>query len=193
MEEILQTSAQIGGSIHGEAGLLHRDVMQYLRNPKDKQEIFQSKRTQGCLYNMLDDKIFVPAKTDFKHLEGYYYGLFHEIGHSTCYMNRMDRDALNPFMADKEARAEEEVLADMFACFILQCAGLLDENMRRNSEVYFKGYLLDLTMEFDGEERDEKMGDILIRVTMNVMKIVEYVCEQMGFVREEKKLLEVSL
>jgi len=39
MEEILQISSKIGGSIHGEAGLLHRDVMQFLRNPKDRKLI----------------------------------------------------------------------------------------------------------------------------------------------------------
>lgn len=39
MEEILKTSLQIGGPLHEEAARLQRDVLQFLKNRKDKKWI----------------------------------------------------------------------------------------------------------------------------------------------------------
>ena len=44
LEEISHTASQIGGSIHGEAGVLHRDVTLFLQNRHDRKRIAAMKK-----------------------------------------------------------------------------------------------------------------------------------------------------
>lgn len=76
---------------------------------------------QPC-YRPAIDQVQLPPFDMFKTAEGYYATAFHEAGHWTGHKSRLDRFSLAP--GDIKARAFEELIAELTACFLAAQFGL---------------------------------------------------------------------
>ncbi len=73
-------------------------------------------------YNVLDDKIFLPEKTQYKNAESYYATALHELGHWTGAESRLNRSILNGF--GTEDYAKEELRAELASYFMATEIGI---------------------------------------------------------------------
>jgi len=76
-------------------------------------------------YNFIKDVVSVPAKDDFKSVEGYYATLFHELVHSTGHTSRLNRNLTG--MGDHSSYSKEELVAEMGAAILCSQSGLSEE------------------------------------------------------------------
>lgn len=67
-------------------------------------------------YNLTMDEIGMPRIEKFETSEEYYATFFHEMGHSTRHLTRLNRE--------KVSKAKEELVAEMTACFLCAEAGI---------------------------------------------------------------------
>ena len=93
-------------------------------------------------YSPALDRVVVPNVRQFPQVEEYYSTLFHELGHSTGHVSRLDR------FRGKEAAAawgdenysREELVAEITAASILSTLGMESGNSFRNSAAYVKSW-----------------------------------------------------
>jgi antirestriction protein ArdC len=94
---------------------------------------------QRAFYTPNLDYIRMPATADFIYPEAYYATLAHEMGHWTGHPSRLDRDTIMRRHSE-EARAVEEILAELVAAFT--CASLgIDHDLRQDSTAYIGSWL----------------------------------------------------
>lgn len=99
-----------------------------VNNWKKMPEIVFGKRPS---YNPTFDHIGMPKITDFHSSVEYYATLFHEMGHSTMHLTRLNRTGLS--------YAKEELVAEMSACFLCGVMGI--ENLTiENSATYIQSW-----------------------------------------------------
>ncbi len=111
------------------------------------------------------DKVKMPQKETFKDTESFYKTLSHEYGHSTGANNRLGREAVVNFdHFGSHQYAKEELVAEMFASFMLGVAGLEAET-HKNSEAYIQNWVAKL-------KNDPKM---IMEASKDAQKAVEYV------------------
>lgn len=94
---------------------------------------------QRAIYTPNLDYIRMPAIADFIYPEAYYATLAHEMGHWTGHPSRLDRETITRRHSE-EARAVEEILAELTAAFT--CASLgIDHDLREDSAAYIGSWL----------------------------------------------------
>lgn len=94
---------------------------------------------QRAFYTPNLDYIRMPAMADFIGPEAYYATLAHEMGHWTGHPSRLNRETIIRRHSE-EARAVEEILAELTAAFT--CASLgLDHDLRQDSTAYIGSWL----------------------------------------------------
>jgi antirestriction protein ArdC len=94
---------------------------------------------QRAFYTPNLDYIRMPAIADFIDPESYYATLAHEMGHWTGHPSRLNRETITRRHSE-EARAVEEILAELTAAFT--CASLgLDHDLRQDSAAYIGSWL----------------------------------------------------
>lgn len=76
------------------------------------------------------DKIFMPPRSAFTTLNHYYSTGYHEITHWTKHPSRLDRDFDRRFKVPKEAKAMEELVAELGAAFLGGHTGVPFEDMQ---------------------------------------------------------------
>jgi antirestriction protein ArdC len=88
-------------------------------------------------YSPEQDTVAVPPAESFKTAEYFYGILFHELGHSTGAVHRLDRKIKNGFGSQEYAK--EELIAEMTAAFL--CAECGIERTIDNSAAYIQSWL----------------------------------------------------
>jgi antirestriction protein ArdC len=73
-------------------------------------------------YSPTQDLIAIPAKKNFKSIEGYYGTLLHELAHWTGHKTRLDRSLFNTF--GSELYAKEELRAELASVFLSAETGI---------------------------------------------------------------------
>lgn len=76
------------------------------------------------------DKIFMPPRSSFPTLNHYYATGYHEITHWVKHPSRLDRDFNRRFKVAKEAKAMEELVAEIGAAFLGAHTGVPFEEMQ---------------------------------------------------------------
>jgi|TARA_R100000093_G_scaffold71723_1_gene48596 antirestriction protein ArdC len=92
----------------------------------------------GCWYMPSTDVVGMPFKDKFHSNAEYWSSMFHEMTHSTGATKRLDRE-LKGFNHNRHAYSEEELVAEMGACFMLADLGV--ERHINNSAAYIDGWL----------------------------------------------------
>ena len=88
------------------------------------------------------DRIVMPLRTQFKTPSLYYLTGFHESVHSTGAPKRLDRPGIADFDHFGTGQyAEEELVAQMGAAFLLEETGILDDRLFDNSAAYVESWL----------------------------------------------------
>jgi antirestriction protein ArdC len=94
---------------------------------------------QRAFYSANLDYIRMPSIESFIYPEAYYATLAHEMGHWTGHPSRLSRETLTKRHSD-EARAVEEILAELTAAFT--CASLgIDHDLKEDSTAYIGSWL----------------------------------------------------
>ncbi|MEA2554418.1 MAG: hypothetical protein QOJ65_2594 [Fimbriimonadaceae bacterium] len=98
-------------------------------------------RGDSAWYRPSDDLIQVPPLDAFTSADSYYATLFHELGHATGHVKRLNRFGVmrKPLYASAEY-SREELVAELTSAFC--CASLgLDNSLAENSASYINGWL----------------------------------------------------
>lgn len=133
-------------------------------------------------YTPVFDTITMPEKNSFKTTELYYKTLLHEFGHSTGAKSRLSREGVVNFDEfGSHQYAKEELVAEMFASFMLGIAGI-ESQTHTNSVAYIQNWIKVL-------ESDPKM---ILQASSEAQKAVDYVMNG-GIVKKEiEELVEVE-
>lgn len=95
-----------------------------------------------AFYRPSTDEVVVPNVMQFSDIAEYYSTMFHELGHSTGHVSRLDRfsgeDACAAFGSESYSR--EELVAEITAASMLCILGLESGNSFRNSAAYVQGW-----------------------------------------------------
>jgi len=89
-------------------------------------------------YNIRDDIIYHPNICNFETEQAYYATLFHELSHSTGHEKRLNR--IMKVDKQTEAYAEEELIAEISACFLCAKAGIENKTFE-NSTAYIQSWV----------------------------------------------------
>jgi len=97
--------------------------------------------TQNSLYedNFSRQGSILPIIGQFASAEEYYSAAFHECGHSTGHRTRLDR-ITEPAAFGSQTYCREELVAEMFACFMMNLAGIEIPETFENSAAYIAGW-----------------------------------------------------
>jgi len=90
-------------------------------------------------YNPTDDAISLPALESFRSTEGYYGTLLHELTHWAGNARRLARDCARDYHNDKQARAREELVAELGAAMLCGTLGITQEP-REDHAQYLKSW-----------------------------------------------------
>ncbi len=131
-------------------------------------------------YSPMTDKISMPEAKSFKDTALYYKTLTHEFGHATGAKNRLSREGVANFnFFGSHEYAKEELVAEMFASFMLGIAGI-ESDTHKNSVAYIQNWVAKL-------KNDPKM---IMQASSEAQKAVDYVLN--GGKLEPKEVEEVE-
>lgn len=116
-----------------------------------------------CYYPGRDEVAIMP-QAKFKSPEWWYHALFHELAHSTGHASRLNRNFKKGDGDGLEARAREELLADMTAAMLDQHAGIVAT--RDNTAAYCASWL---------KEIRAMPGRTLLTVAAQAQKAYDYI------------------
>jgi antirestriction protein ArdC len=96
---------------------------------------------QTPYYLTSEDTVVIPALTSFDQPDFYYSCLFHELGHATGHHSRLNRPTLtNSDGYGGNMYSQEELIAELTACFLCNEAGVLPQTME-NSATYLNSWM----------------------------------------------------
>jgi antirestriction protein ArdC len=119
-------------------------------------------------YNPALDKVMMPEFQDFNSAEEYYSTLFHEMGHSTGHVSRLNRPEVTGmnFFGSHEY-SKEELVAEMTAAFLCGVTGILPATIK-NSAAYLQSWAKvfdeDRKMVICGAAAAQKAADFILGV-----------------------------
>lgn len=96
------------------------------------------KKSDKAFYSPLHDSVTVPMMEQYDLVEEYYSTIFHETGHSTGHVSRLNRELGGMFGSDKYSK--EELVAEMVSAFLCQKCGLDNDKAFKNSVAYIDGW-----------------------------------------------------
>jgi antirestriction protein ArdC len=96
---------------------------------------------ERAAYSPVLDIIYMPDRDTFVSTEEFYSTKWHEFGHSTKHVNRLNRkhESDHPDVA-KEMYSREELVAEMTAAFLLAEAGMDSPEVMGNAQAYIQGW-----------------------------------------------------
>lgn len=113
----------------------------------------------------------MPIRQHFVNSEAYYSTLFHELIHSTGHESRLNRkDVTHTNKMNLESYSQEELVAEIGACFLNSYAGIAIQNFSNNI-AYIKGWL----------ERLHSDKKFIIYASINAQKAVDYILNEHNF------------
>lgn len=119
------------------------------------------------------DIIRVPAREQFESLDAYYQTLFHECVHATGHKSRLGRPGIvNPTGFGSEPYAEEELVAEIGACYLAELTGI--DPAIENSASYLRGWASKLRSDnrliFRAASAAQKAADHVLGIVPEVVK-----------------------
>lgn len=98
--------------------------------------------SNSAYYSPAEDRVVVPNIGQFGSAPAFYSTLFHELGHSTGHVSRLDRFTGKSAAAawGDQNYAREELVAEITAASILSTLGMETGNTERNSAAYVKSW-----------------------------------------------------
>lgn len=95
-----------------------------------------------CYYALSDDCVHMADRNTFKSQESYYRVMFHELVHSTGGDRRLGRTSFKRYVAEREERSREELVAEVGALLLASEAGFRGENWEQdNSDAYILSWV----------------------------------------------------
>lgn len=101
---------------------------------------FHHSEGNRAFYCPTDDCITVPTIAQFSNTAEYYSTVFHELVHSTGHSQRLNRMDKTAFFGS-EAYSKEELVAEIGAAVLVNCAGLETASSFRNNAAYIQNWL----------------------------------------------------
>jgi antirestriction protein ArdC len=103
--------------------------------------VIEHKEARAYYMGGFADRVNMPIRESFKDAHGYYAVLFHELAHSTGHHTRLNRftDGFASYFGT-ESYAQEELVAELAASFIVADLGLETPTTFENSATYLKGW-----------------------------------------------------
>ena len=92
-----------------------------------------------AFYVPATDSIHLPPKAAFDSTDEFYSTVFHELGHSTGYKSRLDRQMEEPAPFGSEVYSREELTAEFCSAFVSAEAGI--DSTLNDSAAYIKGWM----------------------------------------------------
>lgn len=93
-----------------------------------------------AFYDTVKDFVGMPPRNSFVNAEEYYSTLFHELVHSTCHPNRLNREVKQAIAAMQEDRTREELIAELGSSFLCAHARIAPKTLD-NQAAYIAGWL----------------------------------------------------
>jgi len=120
---------------------------------------------QEAYYSPSLDVVNVPEIKHFDSSESYYATLFHELIHSTGHQKRLNRkEGMESISFGSEAYSNEELVAEIGACFLQAHAGISAKNIENNA-AYVNGWL----------QRLKKDSRFIVFASSNAQKAADYI------------------
>ena len=122
----------------------------------------------SAYYSPSEDKVVVPAITQFEHVEEFYSTSFHELTHSTMHESRCNRKEERKGKSaafGSEEYSKEELVAEIGAASLVHICGLETEKSFKNSAAYIQSWLKSL-------KNDPKM---IVNACARAEKAVDYI------------------
>jgi len=116
-----------------------------------------------AFYSPKSDSVTCPKMEQYEIVEEYYSTIFHETGHSTGHVSRLNRELGGMFGSDKYSK--EELVAEMVSAFLCQKCGLDSDKAFKNSVAYIQGWAKKL-------EGDKKF---IVSAASKAEKAVKYI------------------
>ena len=91
-------------------------------------------------YQPAFDRVVLPCMEQFRETAEYYSTAFHELTHSTGHASRLNRLDNTAFFGS-EAYSKEELVAEIGAAALVNCAGLETSSSFRNNTAYIQNWL----------------------------------------------------
>jgi antirestriction protein ArdC len=91
-----------------------------------------------AFYAPMLDTVNVPRIEQFKEQSEFYATVFHELGHSTGHVNRLNRNIMNGF--GSEPYAKEELVAEFTSAILCNYTEVGNKVSERNSVAYIKNW-----------------------------------------------------
>jgi antirestriction protein ArdC len=120
---------------------------------------------QEAYYKPSLDIVNVPDIKFFESSESYYATLFHELVHSTGHEKRLNRkDGMESISFGSDKYSNEELIAEIGACFLEAQAGISDRDFENNA-AYINGWL----------KRLKKDGRFIVFASSQAQKAADYI------------------
>lgn len=130
---------------------------------------------QEAFYNPPMDVINMPKIKTFVDSEAYYTTLYHELVHSTGHESRLNRESvMNPIKYGSESYSEEELIAQIGACFLAAHTGCSLKHFP-NDVAYIHGWLSRL-------KNDKRL---LLFASSKAQRAVDYILNNQLYVLRE--------
>jgi antirestriction protein ArdC len=95
-----------------------------------------------AFYSPSTDSVTVPPVSAFNSTAEFYSTVFHELGHSTGHVSRLDRkEGMEKIRFGSENYSKEELIAELTACYVCSELGIKDETSLKNSAAYLQGWI----------------------------------------------------
>ena len=103
---------------------------------------FEECASNEAFYSPSRDRVVVPMKQQYKHINEYYSTTFHELTHSTGHKNRLDRLHTGADAAfGSETYSKEELVAEIGSASLMNLLGIETVRTFRNSAAYIQSWL----------------------------------------------------
>ena len=103
---------------------------------------FEECASNEAFYSPSRDRVVVPMKEQYKHINEYYSTTFHELTHSTGHKNRLDRLHTGADAAfGSETYSKEELVAEIGSASLMNLLGIETIKTFRNSAAYIQSWL----------------------------------------------------
>ena len=103
---------------------------------------FEELPSNKAFYSPSCDRVVVPMKQQYKHINEYYSTTFHELTHSTGHKKRLDRLHTGADAAfGSETYSKEELVAEIGSASFMNLLGIETVRTFRNSAAYIQSWL----------------------------------------------------
>ena len=103
---------------------------------------YREQASNEAFYSPSHDRVVVPMKEQYQHINEFYSTAFHELVHSTGARNRLDRLCTGAIASfGSEIYSKEELVAEIGSASILNTLGIETNKTFRNSTAYIQNWL----------------------------------------------------